>query len=136
MDTEQLLIGLDLGQDLLTVHLGQVQVQQHDVRPRDGGVLTTPTQEIDSLLPVPGHVHGLGMAGSLENLLDQQDIAGVVVHDQHDEPAHGTLHESTSQQIQDPLHWLGRPPSARILAIQFLVLAPGSRASGRGPDKP
>ena len=74
----RLVIALDLSQDLAAIHLGEVQIQQDQVRARGVDVSSLVPQEGHGLHSVGSHVQVDGHVGIAEGFLRQPDIAGTV----------------------------------------------------------
>ena len=74
----RLVILLDVSQNLAAIHLGQVEIQQDEIRARRVGVLALVPQKGHGLDAVGGHVQMDGRVGVAEGFLRQPDIAGAV----------------------------------------------------------
>src|SRR5215213_3046790 len=81
-DAPEVRVGLDLGQYLAAVLLGQVQVEQDQVRMRGLSVLPLAPQERQRLDTVRDHAQVVVDPGVVERLAGQVDVGGTVLHEQ------------------------------------------------------
>src|SRR3954451_8062710 len=82
-DHAQLGVVLELGQHLAAVAAREVQVEQDQAGPRRVGVLALLAQELQRLLAVVDDVEAVADLVVLERLLGHQDVAVVVLDQQH-----------------------------------------------------
>ena len=82
-DPGQIRIGFDLCQDLAAVVLGQIQIEQDQIRPRRVSEGGSPVQEVQGLLAVAHDMQGMADPVVLEGLPCHQLIAGIVLDEQH-----------------------------------------------------
>jgi hypothetical protein len=81
-DGGEVVVGLDLGQHLAPVLAREVEVEQDQVRPRGSREVPVPAQEVDRLDAVGDAVQPVADLVVGERLLDEDDIARVVLDEQ------------------------------------------------------
>ena len=82
-DGFQIVILLDVGQHLAAIHLGQVQIQQDEVRARGMDVTPLTPQKGHGLHAVGSHMQKDGLVGIAEGFLRQPDVARTVFDQQN-----------------------------------------------------
>src|SRR4029078_11578249 len=95
----EVLVGLDLLEHLAAVLAREVEVQQYEVRPRGALVPVAAVEEVERLHAVGHDVQRVVDLVELEPLLDQDDVAGVVLDEQDVDDRQVLNHGETSSGV-------------------------------------